>query len=316
MRPRARSESLTRQWPKFGRETMARSAMRSSSHEHRPRLAHLLQGLGEDGVVEGVGREVVEVAVGVALHHRQPARQAGLRRPRGLISSPRPSTPFSLARSSSRAPSPQPTSSTRAPGRTSRTISRKFSEGSPKLTGPAPAPPASRNPSSARVQHRLVEQEGVVALVGLDLDEAGARAGGVQRPHDRAALGGRIEPVGGEGEHAEAHVARGRERLGEDAAVAGREVEIVDRAGDVEVGVGVEAVDEARPLVAQIALDLEVGVEAPRQAVALQLAAELALQGGLGEVGDVRGHARDRPAPFRGARRPERSRRRASPDRP
>ena len=40
------------------------------------------------------------------------------------------------------------------------------------------------------------------------------------------------------------------------------EIEIVHRAGDVEIGVGVEPVDEADPLVAQIALDLEIGVEA------------------------------------------------------
>ena len=40
-----------------------------------------------------------------------------------------------------------------------------------------------------------------------------------------------------------------------------RGVELVDRAGDVEVGVGVEAVDEALALVAQVALDLELRVE-------------------------------------------------------
>ena len=75
--------------------------------------------------------------------------------------------------------------------------------------------------------------------------------------------------------------------------MAGREVEIVHRPGDVEVGIGVEAVDEDRALVAQVALYLEVGVEAPGEAVALQLAAELALQRRLGEVSDVGRHARD-----------------------
>jgi hypothetical protein len=44
-------------------------------------------------------------------------------------------------------------------------------------------------------------------------------------------------------------------------AVLGGEVEIIHRAGDVEIGVGVEPVDEGAALVAQIALDLEVGVE-------------------------------------------------------
>jgi hypothetical protein len=54
------------------------------------------------------------------------------------------------------------------------------------------------------------------------------------------------------------------------------EVEVVHRPGDVEVGVGVEPVGEADPLVAQIALDLEVGVEAEALGLAvLQPAAEL-----------------------------------------
>ena len=43
----------------------------------------------------------------------------------GLISMPRPSTRFSRTSSSSSAPSPQPTSSTREPGLTRRSISRK-----------------------------------------------------------------------------------------------------------------------------------------------------------------------------------------------
>ena len=63
------------------------------------------------------------------------------------------------------------------------------------------------------------------------------------------------------------------------AAMVGGEVEIIHGARDVEIGVGIEAVDEGRALVAQIALDLEVGVEAEAQRLAvLQIAAELALQ--------------------------------------
>jgi hypothetical protein len=46
----------------------------------------------------------------------------------------------------------------------------------------------------------------------------------------------------------------------------GREIEIIHRAGDVEIGIGVEAVDEGRALVVQIALDLEIRVEAERNA--------------------------------------------------
>ncbi len=79
-----------------------------------------------------------------------------------------------------------------------------------------------------------------------------------------------------------------------------REVEIVHGAGDVEIGVGVEAIDEGRALVAEIALDLEVGVEAEAQRIAvLQGAAELALQRLLRKIGDVRGHAGHREAPRR-----------------
>ena len=100
-----------------------------------------------------------------------------------------------------------------------------------------------------------------MALVGLDLDEADVGGHRVQRLHDLAALARGVEPVAGEGDHAEARLGA-LEGVGQHVAVLGREVEIVHRAGDVEVAVGVEAVDEGRALVAQIALDLEVGVEA------------------------------------------------------
>src|SRR3546814_12541069 len=62
---------------------------------------------------------------------------------------------------------------------------------------------------------------------------------------------------------------------------------------DLEIGVGVEALHEAGALVAQVALHLEVGLEAEGQRVAvLQAAAELAMQRRLRQIGDVRGHAR------------------------
>jgi hypothetical protein len=57
------------------------------------------------------------------------------------------------------------------------------------------------------------------------------------------------------------------------------EIEIIHRAGDVEIGIGVEPVDEAQALMAQIALDLEVRIEAEGHLLAvLQLAAELVMQ--------------------------------------
>ena len=74
-------------------------------------------------------------------------------------------------------------------------------------------------------------------------------------------------------------VAGALERAGEDAAVLGREIEIIHRARDIEIGVGVEALDERKALVAQVALDLEVGVEREGRRVAvLEVAAELPVQ--------------------------------------
>ena len=97
----------------------------------------------------------------------------------------------------------------------------------------------------------------------------------------------------------------------------GREVEIVAGAGDVEIGVGVEAVDEGDALVAQIVLDLEVGVEAIGDAApVLQVAAELAVQRRLGEIGDVRRHARDGEAALGPQPVLAGNRRRTSRDRP
>jgi hypothetical protein len=69
------------------------------------------------------------------------------------------------------------------------------------------------------------------------------------------------------------------EGVGQNAAMIGGEVEIIHRARHVEIGIGVEALDEGHALVAQIALDLEVGVEAEgRRFAILELAAELPVQ--------------------------------------
>ncbi len=75
-----------------------------------------------------------------------------------------------------------------------------------------PARPRGRVDEAARRREQLgdVEQEGVVALVGLDLDEGHRRARRVQRMHDGPAVRGREQPVGGEGHDAEARL-RARE---------------------------------------------------------------------------------------------------------
>src|SRR5579872_6706699 len=81
---------------------------------------------------------------------------------------------------------------------------------SPRSVGAAGAPawaaPASAVVAAAerREELGLVEQEGVVAFVGLDLDEAHVGGGGVEGVHDHPVLGCGIEPVAGEGDHAEA----------------------------------------------------------------------------------------------------------------
>ena len=80
----------------------------------------------------------------------------------------------------------------------------------------------------------------------------------------------------------------------------GREIEVIAGAGDVEIRVGVEPVDEGRTLIAQIALDLEIGVEAEGELLAvLQVAAEFAVQRRFLQVSDVRRHPRDRQPALR-----------------
>ncbi len=75
--------------------------------------------------------------------------------------------------------------------------------------------------------------------------------------------------------------------------MVGGEVEIVHGAGQVEIGIGIEALDEDRALMAQVALDLEIRVEGEgRRLAVLQPAAELPVQRGFRQIGDVRAHAR------------------------
>src|SRR5471030_3335562 len=85
------------------------------------------------------------------------------------------------------------------------------------------------------LEFRLVQQEGVVALVALDLNEADIGGNRVQRLHHRAALPRGEQPVAGEGEEAEAH-RRALEHTGQHAALFGRQIEVVHGAGDVEIG--------------------------------------------------------------------------------
>ena len=117
--------------------------------------------------------------------------------------------------------------------------------------------------------------------------------------HDGARVGRWKKPVRRKGDHAKTR-RRILESVGEYPVIIRREIEIVHRARQVEVGIGVEALDETDPLVAQIALDLKIGIEGERRIIpVLKPAAEFAVQGCIGEIGDVIAHARDREAPPR-----------------
>ena len=106
---------------------------------------------------------------------------------------------------------------------------------------------------------RVVEQEGVVAVRRVDLGIAHVEPVVDQRLDDLARARRREAPVGREADELEL-AARLREGRGQVAAVRARRVEIVERAGDQQVGVGVEVLAELVALVAQVAFDLELDV--------------------------------------------------------
>src|SRR5262245_54775719 len=180
--------------------------------------------------------------------------------PAWLSSTPRPSTCLTCTRWSSSAPSPQPTSSTRERGAIMSAISCRSirmpaaGEAVPVLaavplsakavtvmTGlePAAVGAAVEEAAQGGKEFRLLEQEGVMPLVALDLDEADVGGDGVEGMDEGAALARREQPVAGEGDEAEAH-GRVAEGVG-DRPELRRHVEIIHGARDVEVGVGVEA---------------------------------------------------------------------------
>lgn len=103
------------------------------------------------------------------------------------------------------------------------------------------------------------EQERIVAEIGGEFGVTGAFAGTEERESELAILLGREEPVAGETDD-EGLGLDGSEGLLERAVGVG-EIELVEGAGDVEIRVGVEAVDKTLALVAQVALDFELDVE-------------------------------------------------------
>ena len=67
-----------------------------------------------------------------------------------------------------------------------------------------------------------------------------------------------------------------------------RQVEIIHRTCDIKIAVGIEPVDEAFALMAQITFDLKILIEAiGDRPTILKLAPEFAMQGRLRQIGDV-----------------------------
>lgn len=96
-------------------------------------------------------------------------------------------------------------------------------------------------------------------IVRVDLDIGGLFAGAQHRGHRFLVLFGRIEPIAAEGHHQGLGLHRREGSIQRFRAVG--EVEIVQGLRQIEVCVGVESIDEALALVAQVALHLELDVE-------------------------------------------------------
>ena len=110
--------------------------------------------------------------------------------------------------------------------------------------------------------------------------------------HQRPRFRGRKQPVRRERHHAEPGLDAAK-RLRQHAVMIGGDVEIIHRPRQIEIAVGVEPLDKGRALVAQIAFDLEIGVERKRRQLAiLHPPPELAVQRGVRQIGDMRGHPR------------------------
>jgi hypothetical protein len=175
-----------------------------------------------------------------------------------------------------------------------RVLIGQLSEPSPRAL-PAPSEKAAHDGE----QFRLVEQECVVTLVRDDFGERHPCARRIERLDDGARLGSRKQPVAGERDDAEPR-GRAMEGLGQNTIVIGCQIEIIHCPRQIEIGVRIEALDERNSLMPQIGLDLEIRIERKSRIRAiLELAAELSMQRCVGQVGNVRAHARHRESPAR-----------------
>src|SRR3546814_18423318 len=104
-----------------------------------------------------------------------------------------------------------------------------------------------------------------------------------------ARLCGGIEPVSVKAAHAESRICL-REGCGKAPAVIFRKIEIIHGAGDVEIAVCIETIDEADPLMPQIAFHLKICVEAEAfRNASLQPTPELLRQASFGQIRYVSG---------------------------
>ena len=327
----ARAASRMRQWPKFGKETIARRPMRSMCSSTSAGLARRLQRLRQDDVVEGVVGIVDEIGVGVALDHREAARDAFVDALAANLDAARRRR---CARRAAARAARRRRSRRRARASPARPCRRRA--GGRARRGRAGGGASSRRPSRARGHRRAPAPARRRRGSRASSRTAPARRAGRRRGRGRSRSRRRrptrrrrsaharwpaLSAVGNSQsevkETTQKRVFVPRKALGEHAAVIGGEVEIVHRPRHVEIGVGVEAVDEGYALVAQIALDLEIGVEGEgRRLAVLQIAAELAVQRRLRQIGDVRAPCAPRRGPSSGACPPRDSARRASRDRP
>src|SRR3546814_11969810 len=85
----------------------------------------------------------------------------------------------------------------------------------------------------------------------VEFDKARLSTRCIESVNDVARLGGGIEPVSVKADNAESRLCL-REGCGKAPAVIFRKIEIIHGAGDVEIAVCIEAIDEADPLMPQI----------------------------------------------------------------
>ena len=90
-----------------------------------------------------------------------------------------------------------------------------------------------------------------MSFIGRDFGERHARTGGIERVHDGAGFGRGEQPIAGERNDAKACRRRAK-RVGSDAIVVVREIEIVHGPRQVQVRIGIKAFNKSDALVPQI----------------------------------------------------------------